>query len=233
LFEQGENSMEILDHIPIDLSVEKAAAKLHAQRTGDLEQIRLVLDEATPLFAPKAAYGVAYVEEKSVDGVVIDGVRFQSKVLRKNLDGVNRVFPFVITLGGKLEDKADSCDDLLVKYYFDVIGNLALLEARKHVQETIADRYALAGISAMSPGSLADWPIEQQQPLFTLLGKVEKAVGVRLNDSLLMVPRKSVSGIYFPTEITFYSCQLCPRKRCEGRKAAYDPKLAREYGVLE
>jgi len=54
---------------------------------------------------------------------------------------------------------------------------------------------------------------------------------VRLNESLLMTPSKSLSGIYFPTEIPFYSCQLCPRKKCPSRKANYDERLAREYGV--
>ena len=83
----------------------------------------------------------------------------------------------------------------------------------------------------MSPGSLEDWPIEQQAPLFEMLGDVEDLIGVKLNDSLLMLPAKSISGIYFPTEVSFFSCQLCPRERCESRKATYDPKLAEEYGL--
>jgi len=46
-----------------------------------------------------------------------------------------------------------------------------------------------------------------------------------------MLPAKSVSGFYFPTEVSFYSCRLCPRKRCESRKAKYDEKLAAKYGI--
>ena len=225
--------MEILDNISVKLTIEKAAAKLHARRTGDLEQIGRILEESAPLFTPKAAYTVSYVDEKQAEAVIIGERRFQSKVLRKNLDEVNRVFPFVITIGPSLEEKADVCDDLLEKYYFDAIGNLALMETRKQVQKEIAERYALKGISAMSPGSLADWPIEEQKPLFSLLQGVTEAIGVGLNDSLLMVPRKSISGIYFSTEVNFYSCQLCPRERCEGRKAVYSRELAEEYGVLE
>jgi len=44
-----------------------------------------------------------------------------------------------------------------------------------------------------------------------------------------MVPLKSVSGIYFPTEIKFESCQLCPREVCRGRVAPYDPDLVKKY----
>jgi predicted transcriptional regulator len=40
-----------------------------------------------------------------------------------------------------------------------------------------------------------------------------------------MVPSKSVSGILFPTEQTFASCQLCPREGCPSRQAPYDPAL--------
>jgi hypothetical protein len=46
---------------------------------------------------------------------------------------------------------------------------------------------------------------------------------------MLMIPRKSISGICFPTEVTFLSCQLCPRKRCPSRKAAYDEKIKKKY----
>jgi hypothetical protein len=225
--------MEIVHRIPVTLTIETAAAGLHVHRTGDLEQVRQILGEAGPLFAAKAVYTVAYVDEKFEGGVVIDGQRFQSRVLRKNLDSVGLVFPFVVTLGGALEKRSDECDDLLERYYFDVMGNLALMQARNQLQKEIGTRFALEGSSYMSPGSLADWPIEEQKPLFSLLNGVEDAIGVHLNESLLMVPRKSVSGIYFPTDITFYSCQLCPRKRCEGRKAAYYPEMAKEYGVLK
>lgn len=85
----------------------------------------------------------------------------------------------------------------------------------------------------MSPGSLADWPIEEERPLFSILKGVEVSIGVKLTENLLMIPRKSVSGIYFPTEVTFYSCQLCPRQPCEGRKAQYNEDMAREYGILK
>jgi len=70
--------------------------------------------------------------------------------------------------------------------------------------------------------------------LFALLGDATEAVGVRLLDSLLMTPTKSVSGIRFPTEERFESCQLCPRPDCPGRRAPYDATLyERKYRRLE
>ena len=51
------------------------------------------------------------------------------------------------------------------------------------------------------------------------------AIGVKLTESYLMEPNKSVSGIRFPTEERFESCMLCPRQDCPGRRSAYDPEL--------
>jgi len=222
--------MEKLEHMSLSLDIGEVKSRL---RTGDWEQMQTLLEVAKPLISAKAAYKVCYVEEKFEDTVIIDGIPFSSRVLRKNLEGVGRVFPYVVTIGARLEQRADTCTDLLERYYLDVIGNMVLAKARKHLEEHLRSRFGFEGLSYMSPGSLADWPIEQQQSLFSILKGIEVSIGVRLTENLLMIPRKSVSGIYFPTEVTFYSCQLCPRQHCEGRKAQYNEDLVKEYGMLE
>ena len=83
----------------------------------------------------------------------------------------------------------------------------------------------------MAPGSLEDWPITQQEELFSLFGKRETAIGVRLTEKCVMVPAKSISGILFPAEVKFESCQLCPRERCFRRRAPYDSSLPSKYGL--
>lgn len=225
--------MEKIDHIPVHLGIEDVRAGLHLKNTKSVEQVEGLLEIANSLFAAQAVYKVAYIDEKFEDGVIIDGTRFTSRVLRRNMDDVGRIFPYVITLGPELEDKANACEDLLAQYYLDAIGNIALRKSRKVLEDRLRSRYAIEGLSYMSPGSLEDWPIQEQQQLFSILDGVTGAVGVRLNDSLLMIPKKSVSGIYFPTEVTFVNCQLCPRENCPGRKARYNKELAGEYGVLE
>ena len=217
----------------MSLDLEEIKRRLHIQKTGEWSQVQTLVDEAQSLISARAAYKVCYIESKLKDAVMIDGIRLKSRVLRKNLNNVERVFPFVVTIGNRLEEKVRACNDLLKKYYLDTIGNEALAIARKYLKDQLRSRYALDGMSYMSPGSLKDWAIEEQRPLFSILGDVEASIGVKLNQSLVMIPNKSLSGIYFPTEIPFYSCQLCPRKDCPARKASYDEKLAREYGVLE
>ena len=223
--------MEILDNISVSISLEKVMKRLHMERHSETDEIRHLIDTAQQLIEPKAMYDVCYIEDKTDNSVTVEGLRLSSRVLRKNLDQVERIFPYVITLGSKLGDKQDACDDILEKFYLDTIGNVALNSIQKHLKEHLQSKYAVDKVSSMAPGSLSDWPIEEQAPLFNLLGDVEASVGVRLTPHLLMIPAKSVSGIYFPTEISFYSCQLCPRERCDSRKAKYNEKVAQEYGV--
>jgi hypothetical protein len=225
--------MEILDQIPVRLPLAEIRRQLHLDKGKRWEEVKTLLDVARPLITPRAVYKISYIDRKLENAVDIDGVRFTSRVLRKNLEEVERVFPYVVTIGNKLKEKAGESKDLIKEFYFDIIGNIALSATRKFLGKQLQSRYGLDGMSFMSPGSLADWPIEEQKPLFSLFGEEETPIGVKLNQSLLMLPAKSISGIYFPTEVSFFSCQLCPRDKCPGRKAAYDNKLAKEYGILK
>ena len=225
--------MEILNNIPVSLPDDEIRRKLHIQRDSQWDEAQTLIATARSFIAARAVYKVCYIDEKLKDALVIDGVRFTSRVMRKNLDEVGRVFPYVITIGDELTKKAREFNDILKQYYFDIIGNVALTKAREHLEQRLRARYGLDGMSRMSPGSLNDWPIEQQRPFFSLFENVEAAIGVKLAKNLLMLPQKSISGIYFPTEVSFYSCQLCPRERCPSRQVGYDKKLAREYEILE
>ena len=225
--------MEKLEDLPVSPNVGEIKRRLHMEKGGNWSQVQPLIEMAQPLVKARAVYKLSYIEEKLEDAIVVDGIRFSSRVLRKQVDKVERVFPYVVTIGGELEGKANQSEDLLEQFYLDTIANVTLVEVRKHLEDRLKSGYALERMSYMSPGSLEDWPIEQQRPLFSLLGDVEGAIDVTLNESLLMIPRKSISGIYFPTETPFFSCQLCPREDCPSRKAAYSAKLAKEYGLVE
>jgi hypothetical protein len=222
--------MEIYGPIPIRLNLNMVQTKI---RTPERQSVASLMEEALALAEARAVVTVAYIEEKGDDQVVIGGQRFKSRVLRKNLEDIGRVFPAVVTIGSRLEEKAAHSADMLTQYYLDMIGNLILAEARLQMIRSLCRKFALHALSWMSPGSLEDWPIDEQRPLFGLLAEGPAAIGVQLTESLLMLPRKSVSGIFFPAASTFFSCRLCPRERCDSRKARYDEAAAREYGVFK
>jgi hypothetical protein len=225
--------MEILENLTLQIDPEAVRKSLRLDRQGDAQLAQRLIDKAKTLIEPKAAFKLCYIGEKLQDAVIVNGLRLESKVLRKNLDAVERIFPYVVSLGAALEQATGKMSDLLEAYYLDAIGNIALTAVRKQLHDYLCNKFALKKISFMSPGSLLDWPLEAQSQLFQLLPDLEASIGVRLNKSLLMIPTKSVSGIYFQTEVSFFSCQLCQRGRCPGRKARYDENVARDYGIIE
>ena len=223
--------MEILSSPPLTLTVDEVRRRLRMREEEHWIEVLALIEEVRPHLKPRAVYKTCYLDEKTEDSVVIEGITLKSRVLRKNLNDVQRVFAYVVTAGREMDELLHSTDDFLRQFYLDTIANVALNDTRLYLEDLLRRTYHLDGLSFMSPGSLTDWPISEQRPLFSLLGDVEAAIGVKLNDSLLMVPSKSVSGIFFPTEVKFYNCQLCPREDCTGRKAPFDRDLAEEYGV--
>ena len=221
--------MGVCDPIAIRLDLQELGEKLRIRRADDWAMLRALLEVAKPHILPRAAYRVSFLSEKTFDGVKIDGIHLKSHLLRRNLDEVQRIFPFVATIGSKLEEMVSFSEDLLEKYYLDMIGNIALIETCRYLEKILVDRFLIEGLSYISPGSLSDWKIQEQRPLFSLLSGLEKSIGVELKDNLIMFPRKSVSGIFFHSNITFHSCQICPREHCETRKIDFDPEIAKAY----
>lgn len=222
--------MEILDRIPFEIRAEYVMDKLHLGNDNKYTEIvQELIDQIQPVICPKAMYDVKYVEHIDKDSVEIGGVTFTSRVLRVNLDKVGRVFPYIVTSGIEAEHVDIPDDDLMAKFIIDMIKEIALGAASHYLTGYVKDKYKLDKVSVMSPGSLEDWPISEQKPFFSLFGNVEELVGVKLTDSFLMLPIKSISGIYFPTETSFASCQLCPREKCPNRRAKYNPELKEKY----
>jgi hypothetical protein len=156
--------------------------------------------------------------------------RFVSKVVRANLDEVERVFPYVATCGQELDAIPIARDDVFGQFCRDTVKEMALHAAMSHLVTHLKGTYSLETLVSMNPGSgdINVWPIEQQRELFAFFGDAAQSIGVTLTDSCLMVPNKSVSGLFYPSEDGFQSCQLCHREKCPGRRAPFDPHLWEE-----
>ncbi|MDD8027239.1 MAG: vitamin B12 dependent-methionine synthase activation domain-containing protein [Acidobacteriota bacterium] len=224
--------MPLLDALPasIDEKAFRRALRL-SEDEGGAAAAAEILGAAVPLLRPRAYFRDDFVDARDIGGVTIGGRAFRSRVLRANLDTIERVFPYLLTVGGELERAAAAQDDLLRQYAFETAADMAIHAAGARLEAHIRRVFGTGSLSAMSPGSLTDWPLEEQGPLFALLGDGAEKLGVRLTESFLMVPRKSVSGILFASEEAFTSCALCPRPRCPGRRAAFDPEKRAAFGL--
>ncbi|NLT73314.1 MAG: vitamin B12 dependent methionine synthase [Chloroflexi bacterium] len=221
----------LLQDISFDLDADALLKRLRIRSDTDAADLRRLLEEAFSLARPGAGYRAVYLEEVGEDQVRIAGTVFQSRVLAVNLRDAHRVFLYVATCGTALDRWAHSLGDMVHQYWAEEIKAAALRAATGALYARIDADYSPGKTSIMNPGSLADWPLSQQQPFFTLMREAAEALGVTLSESCLMTPNKSVTGIRFPLETGFQSCQLCPMAACPGRRAPYDSELyAREYG---
>jgi hypothetical protein len=216
----------LLTEIPVALPVSALAERLRVvPESGDHDDLTALVRDATALARPRALARLAYIDELDDEHAIIGGVRLDSRVLSVNLKGIHRVFVQVATCGVELAAWSDSLQDVLWRYWAEEIKVEALGCAIRAIAGAVQERFQPGKLSSMSPGSLASWPIQQQRPLFRILGDVEAQVGVTLTPSMLMVPNKSVSRLAFATDTDFVSCALCPRDTCPGRRAPYDPTL--------
>lgn len=223
----------ILDEIPFQPDVDALRGALRIRPgSANAAEFDHLLDEALALARPKALYRLAFIEEKRPGQVVIAGRVFTSRVLRVNLETAQRVFAYAATCGLELEAWSQRSSDMLAQFWADAIKEAALHAALAALYAHLDQRYAVPSSAVMHPGSLEDWPIQEQAVLFDLLGDTQAAIGLSLNPSYLMLPTKSVSGVRFPLEESFASCQLCPRPVCPNRRAPYDPQLwERKYSL--
>jgi hypothetical protein len=216
----------VLDNIPFKPSLKYLYKNLHVPN-GHKERQAFdgLFAEAARTARPKALYGLAAIKEHGEDFIIVENRRFESRVLAVNVNELNRVFPFVVTCGQELVEWADGISDMLIKYYADGLKLAALRMATRFLEKEIKTQFDTGRISQMCPGSISDWPLDQQRPLFDLIGETQSTIGVRLKSSMLMMPDKSESGLYFQNDNGFASCQLCPVENCPSRKAPFDKDL--------
>ncbi len=222
--------MNTLTHIPVKYDLEKLVTRLRVEPgSRDADDLSTLIDLVTPAANPKAGFSVCDIEARTPDTVKIADAVFSSRTLRVNLEKVERVFPFIATCGTEFDEITIPNDDILKQYWLDELKAVALRAAHEHLFAHLKKHYGLHKITSMSPGSgdVDVWPIQQQQHLFSLLGDTEALVGVRLTDSCLMIPNKTISGIAYPSEVTFETCRLCHRLNCQGRMAPLDEALCK------
>jgi hypothetical protein len=217
----------VLDEIPFDVDPDRLGEELHINVGGPemMASFKDMVLEAKEVARPKTAYKLAPFDKDEDHTVTIDGRTLTSRVLSHHLDDIYRVFPFVATCGRELADWADTKTDMMERFWTDAIKDRALMRAGEHLGEHLKQLYGLEKAGVMTPGSLTDWPIEEQRPLFEILGDIEGTIGVHLKQSLMMDPVQSVSGILFPTEEDFEECSLCPREDCPKRRAPFEEHL--------
>lgn len=191
--------------------------------SDEADDFLALAEAAVKVARPKAAVTAARVGSISGDGrVSLGGVEFESLLLADNLDGIDTVWPYFATCGRELYDWRMAIPDPFEGYWAEELMQWALARAITGLTLHFGTAFYSGKTADMTPGSLKEWPIQQQTPLFRLFGDAPARAGLELTDSLLMLPNKSVSGIRFPNEHGYVNCRLCPRENCPNRRVPFE-----------
>lgn len=205
--------------LDFDLSAIGRKLRIRPDQDKDLELLARLAERAGAVARPKAAAKRCAVQVGGEDQVLVEGVGFTSPLLREKLAECGRAFPCMATEGVELAAWALGLGSFLEQGFATALREAAVEQVEAWLEKTILERYGMKQVSAMNPGSLPIWPIEEQTPLFQLLAPLPEQLGVRLSPNLMMEPAYSISGIFFQTDTKYYNCQLCPREDCPSRRA--------------
>lgn len=146
------------------------------------------------------------------------------KIILRQLKGAEAYALFIATCGVEFEafqQELKQGGDLLRVFIADALGSVIAekcADRMEHSLQQSIDKLGWQHTNRFSPG-YCGWHVSQQQLLFPLFEG--RTCGVRLTDSSLMVPMKSVSGILgVGKEIRRqdYTCGLCDYEKCYKRR---------------
>ena len=120
----------VLDPLPFRVDFATLQQSLHIRPDSESEaDLHRMIDIAQSIARPKAIYKLAFIDAKEDQAVLLDGIRFTSRVLRVNLDTAQRVFAYIATSGRELEAWADAQEDFIARFWADAINQIG----RAHV----------------------------------------------------------------------------------------------------
>jgi hypothetical protein len=158
-------------------------------------------------------------EKKS--SVLVDGREFiVGRIIARELRNATSSAFFICTAGEAISRRSQELlkgDDPVLGYIFDLLGSIIVESATDNLQAEIKQIAWTEGKSITnrySPG-YCKWNVSDQHKLFSFFPP--ECCGIRLTDSALMHPVKSVSGIVgIGEQVQFrdYMCALCNQRDC-------------------
>jgi hypothetical protein len=189
--------------------------------------IQEILTESEEIADIRAQYAIfSKLRFDSVNkSVTVDNTEFNiKKIVYGQISKSDSVAFFLCTAGeeiGKRSRKAMFDRDLLSGYIYDLVGSEIAEAAADLMQNELEKNATAEGLritNRYSPG-YCGWDVTEQHKLLQLIPY--NYCGIKLNESALMNPEKSVSGIIGigkKVRNNSYACGICDMKDCIYRK---------------
>lgn len=160
-----------------------------------------------------------------------DGGVFKSPKLARTLREADTVCCFVASIGADLEAEVQRCmarNRFADAYVLDTLGSLVVeaLVERFHLTHEEQMRARGRGVTLRFSPGYCDWPVLEQVPLFDRFEQ-RRPAGIRLTETCLMRPRKSISGVFgiVPRVVDgsvadYNPCRSCAQRNCKARRGS-------------
>lgn len=188
-----------------------------------IEETDALQQRITPLLHPRFFFfitdGTLDVSKETL--TVEDTVFSIGKTIARQLRGSESYAFFVATAGTEFEEfqyVLQKEDDMVKVYIADSLGSIIAEKTADYMEKELAEFMKDKGwkhTNRYSPG-YCGWHVSEQQKLFSLFPDGSPC-GIRLTDSSLMVPIKSVSGVIgigSNVRKQEYTCGLCTYENC-------------------
>ncbi|KNZ41032.1 hypothetical protein [Acetobacterium bakii] len=197
------NEMEVFKDFHTDSKTYKTIIEI-IENTGEMIKSRAILKWCN-------------VEKVEQGCVTLMGQTFVSKLLFDKLRQTEKVFINIVTAG----DELDAVKGKYPASVVDILKYAILMETRNEVKKYVSEIFGYKDIAELCPGSLPDWPVENNRILFEIINNVGE-IGVTLKKDCFMTPLNTVSGILYHGDKDYINCNLCEKISCIGRKKPFN-----------
>lgn len=179
-----------------------------------VKETDMIIAEAKNFLRPRFSF---FVQRELPDFAI-------GKIIERQLKGAEAYAFFICTAGVEYEafqERLKKEGDMVRVFIADALGSVIAEKAADQMELSLQENIDKLGwhhTNRFSPG-YCGWHVSQQQLLFPLFKG--ETCGVKLTESSLMLPIKSVSGIIGlgpNVRHLDYTCGLCDFKQCYKRK---------------
>jgi hypothetical protein len=187
-----------------------------------LEMVSEVMNETADDYDIRGGYVIFdhLTFNKNNYSLTVGNTTFQiGKIVFQQLKQSEQIAAFVCTAGVGIEQYSRrmlAANEPLKGFIANILGGVVVEAAIDKIQQELSDEMKTQRLNITnrySPG-YCGWQTVEQHKLFALL---PNTLGIRLTESALMQPVKSVSGIIgIGTDVKFnpYTCRICEATQC-------------------
>ena len=190
-----------------------------------VEMVQLMIQDISEFCNPQVGFGIYTGTIPENKYLLINKQLIKvGQIITKYLQGCIHYAAFVVTAGMEFDaycTRLKAEGDIVSEFIAYSIGTEIAEAAVRYVSEKITAEAIAMNMGythSYSPG-YCSWHVREQENLFKIMH--ENPCGVRLNESNLMFPEKSVSGIIglgVNVEPKAHSCDICGMVTCFKRK---------------